>query len=187
MSYLHTALGISTTSAGTTGHAAAGWSHNTCSMSPILLLLLLSPVSFLFSSSVVLLTPCLFLFLPLLAVDDWGEPHVGKFAHDTAPCPTPADPLPDQNEATPVRLRIAGLPRNVDASAVASRIAPFAEEIKGDAEIVIRQPEKPDFAYVDAIMSPNQLKRCQTAYNKATWKGSKLSIQIAKRTYMNIL
>ena len=128
-----------------------------------------------------------FLFLPLLAVDDWGEPHVGKFAHDTAPCPTPADPLPDQNEATPVRLRIAGLPRNVDASAVASRIAPFAEEIKGDAEIVIRQPEKPDFAYVDAIMSPNQLKRCQTAYNKATWKGSKLSIQIAKRTYMNIL
>ena len=70
---------------------------------------------------------------------------------------------------------------------MAARIAPFAESIVGDAEMVVRQPEKPDFAYVNVVMSPNQLKRCQTAYNKSKWRGCKLNIAKANRSYMNLL
>lgn len=53
--------------------------------------------------------------------DDWSEPHVGRFANDTAPYPPAPDPgaaaeVVDQNEAVSVRLRIAGLPLNVDGT-----------------------------------------------------------------------
>ena len=127
-----------------------------------------------------------------------------------------APPPIDQTKPVEIRLHIGGIPTGVDAAAVASRIAPFGQVV-GQAHIVDKaevgfnidpmsgRPKidggataafgsavaagnmRKIYAYVDVLISPMALKRCQAAYHGSKWRGKQLTIAVANRSHIAVL